>query len=536
MPPPCLWIGAGETTASARSPRDCWTKPMATVPPRARKPSQMRGPSTKPAGCFQKQGSRRDRSSQPFAVTPWRIGARPVRKVAEAVQVTAGKVEPTARSGKSARTSRPWAAAKSWPRAAVWTTSNLVMLPLQMHPTREFNGMGLSGLNVGRLDGRRPGLERRETGEKGLLGGSLLLALGFRLLTLADEFLLAQLELRAKLLNLAGSGRGIDGLGTETAIFEFDAMSALVGFTQFAVSLHGAGLVQLAELVEFLTKADGLRILGTVTDGAAGHVGDIGTDPAQQFLAAGQKAVGAFRPGGAGSLGLALLGFEGLGEVVGLGLHELEDGAGARGSRGGVRRHALELVAKRGDFLLVFGLAFVGGGQQFGELGLGVDGLLGGGFGARVRGLQRLLRLGTLLLGTFGLAGGLGFGGLDRGSLFGGGFFERGGMRGLELLDFGTVGGLGLGEGLLLLRGGRGDKGLQFGVCLLKPGDAVAQLLEFGGIDEIGGRRGLFGGRRGLFGGRRGGGRFGFHGGGFGFRFCGRLRFGGCRFGGGFLR
>ena len=251
---------------------------------------------------------------------------------------------------------------------------------------------------------------------------------------------------------------------------------------------------------------------------------ELTADPAQQFLAAGQKAVGAFRPGGAGGLGLALLGFEGLGEIVGLGLHELEDGAGRSGGRGGIRRHALELVAERGDLLLVFGLALVGGGQEFGELGLGGGGLLGGGCSTFVRGFQRFLRFGALLLGALDLAGGLGLGGLDRGVLFGGGLFKRGGMRGLKFLGLGTMGGLGLGKGLPLLGGGRGDQGLQFGVRLFKPGDAVAQLPELGGIDEVGS-----GGR--LFDGRDGSRRFG-NGGGFG-RPRGGARF---RFGGGFLR
>ena len=56
IPPPCLWIGAGETTESTCSPSDCCQKYIPTVSPRARAPSQMRGPCTSAADCSQNAG------------------------------------------------------------------------------------------------------------------------------------------------------------------------------------------------------------------------------------------------------------------------------------------------------------------------------------------------------------------------------------------------------------------------------------------------------------------------------------------------
>ena len=93
IPPPCLWIGAGESTASTRSPSDCCQKYMPTVPPAARAASHTRGPSTSAALCSQNEGFMRFASHTPFDVMPCSLGSRPVRSVACATHVTAGNTD-----------------------------------------------------------------------------------------------------------------------------------------------------------------------------------------------------------------------------------------------------------------------------------------------------------------------------------------------------------------------------------------------------------------------------------------------------------
>ena len=90
IPPPCLWIGAGEMTASTHSPSDCCQKYIPTRAPAARAASQMRGPPTSAADCSQNAGFISVREKNPFDVMPCSRGARAVRNVACAVQVTAG--------------------------------------------------------------------------------------------------------------------------------------------------------------------------------------------------------------------------------------------------------------------------------------------------------------------------------------------------------------------------------------------------------------------------------------------------------------
>ena len=90
MPPPCLWIGAGETITSASSPRDCWKKNSPTFSPAARRSAHTRRPLTSRALCSQKSGRRSSSDHQPFDTMPCSAGARPVRSDACATQVTAG--------------------------------------------------------------------------------------------------------------------------------------------------------------------------------------------------------------------------------------------------------------------------------------------------------------------------------------------------------------------------------------------------------------------------------------------------------------
>ena len=93
IPPPCLWIGAGESTASTRSPSDCCQKYMPTVPPAARVASHTRGPATSAALCSQNEGFMRFASHTPFDVMPCARGSSPVRNVACATHVTAGNAD-----------------------------------------------------------------------------------------------------------------------------------------------------------------------------------------------------------------------------------------------------------------------------------------------------------------------------------------------------------------------------------------------------------------------------------------------------------
>ena len=93
IPPPCLWIGAGERRESTRSPSDCCQKYIPTVPPDARAASHTRGPATSAALCSQNDGRMRFASHTPFEVMPCARGSSPVRNVACATHVTAGKTD-----------------------------------------------------------------------------------------------------------------------------------------------------------------------------------------------------------------------------------------------------------------------------------------------------------------------------------------------------------------------------------------------------------------------------------------------------------
>ena len=90
MPPPCLWIGAGEMITSASSPSDCWKKNMPTVPPWARRSAQMRRPFTMRELCSQKSGFLKTSDHQPLETMPCSAGESPVLSDAWATHVTAG--------------------------------------------------------------------------------------------------------------------------------------------------------------------------------------------------------------------------------------------------------------------------------------------------------------------------------------------------------------------------------------------------------------------------------------------------------------
>ena len=90
IPPPCLWIGAGEMITSASSPSDCWKKKSPTVFPPSLRSAQTRGPFTIRELCSQKRGFRRSSDHQPFEMTPCSAGERPVLSDACATHVTAG--------------------------------------------------------------------------------------------------------------------------------------------------------------------------------------------------------------------------------------------------------------------------------------------------------------------------------------------------------------------------------------------------------------------------------------------------------------
>ena len=105
MPPPCLWIGAGERTVSTDSPNDCCQKYIPTFAPPARDASQMRGPETSAADCSQNEGFSSVREKNPFETMPWSHGSAAVRNVACATQVTAGNTDA---AGRNVSPAIPW--------------------------------------------------------------------------------------------------------------------------------------------------------------------------------------------------------------------------------------------------------------------------------------------------------------------------------------------------------------------------------------------------------------------------------------------
>src|SRR4051812_24072303 len=101
---------------SASSPMLCCQNIMPTLPPRARNFSQMRGPSQSTALCSQKRTLVRSLKKRPLATMPCCWGAAPVRKLAWAVQVSAGQVACAGRNSSGRCLTR------FQPKAAISTT------------------------------------------------------------------------------------------------------------------------------------------------------------------------------------------------------------------------------------------------------------------------------------------------------------------------------------------------------------------------------------------------------------------------------
>ena len=87
IPPPCLWIGAGETMSSTSSPSDCWRKKTPEFL------LQTRSPFTSLQFCSQKIGLRSVSDQYPLDIIPCSDGESPVRSVACATHVTAGNTD-----------------------------------------------------------------------------------------------------------------------------------------------------------------------------------------------------------------------------------------------------------------------------------------------------------------------------------------------------------------------------------------------------------------------------------------------------------